>query len=125
MIRNRIFRGLMIGLFATMSLVPVSLTAQGACIAAWETDPAVTHERAELQAQGQVFLPDCGPACEQAVTNALASYERAVLQASGQIFNDVSIAQQQRFARAEMQAQGQRFVETQTFACGGGESVPA
>jgi hypothetical protein len=55
----------------------------------------------------------------------LASYERAAIQASGQILNDVSIAQQESFARAEMQAQGQGFVETQTLACGGAESIGA
>ena len=125
MFRNRIVTGLLIGLFATMTLAPGSLSAQGACVAAWETGAVATHQRAELQAQGQRFLSDCGQGCEQAAINALASYERAAIQATGQRLTGVSIAQQESFARAELQAQGQRFVETPTFACGGGESVPA
>ena len=123
MFRNRIFTGLLVGVFATMTLTPGSLSAQGACVAAWETGTAGPHQRAELQAQGQLFSPDCGRGCEQAATNAQASYERAAIQATGQILNDASIARQEGFARAELQAQGQRFVETQSFACGGGGSI--
>ena len=125
MFRNRIFTGLLVGLFATMTLTPGSLSAQGACVAAWETGTAGPHQRAELQAHGQLFSPDCGRGCEQAATNAQASYERAAIQATGQDLTDASIAQQERFARAELQAQGQGFAKTQTFACGGAESVPA
>jgi hypothetical protein len=124
MFRNRFIKGLLAGLFATMMLAPASSIAQGACIAIWETGSVETHQRAELQAQGQRFSSACGQECEQAVAKALASYERAAIQATGQRMTGVSIAQQESFARAELQAQGQRFVETQTFACGG-ESVPA
>lgn len=125
MLRNRIFTGLLIGLFAAMTLAPASLSAQGACIAASETGTVATYQRADLQARGQVFSPHCAQDCDKAVANALASYERAAIQATGQRLTGVSIAQQEWFARAELQAQGQRFVETQAFACGGGESAPA
>ena len=124
MLRNRIFTGLLIGLFAAMAFAPAALSARGACIPAWQTGAAEIYQRAVLQAQGQVFSPDCGQACEQAMTDALASYERSVLQAQGQVFDDGSIARQDWLARAELQAQGQRFVETRTFACSEGESAP-
>jgi hypothetical protein len=125
MFRNRIFTGLLIGLFATMTLAPASLGARGACIAAWETGTVESHQRAELQAQGQRFTPDCGQDCDQAMKDALASYERAVIQATGQRLTGVSIAQEEWLERAELQAQGQRFIETPAFACEGGESVLA
>lgn len=125
MLRNRIFTGLLIGLFAAMTLAPVSLSAQRACIAAWETGTVEATQRAELQARGQRFVSDCGQECAQSMANAQASYERAAIQATGQRLTGVSIAQQEWFARAELQAQGQRLNETQTVACGSGESAPA
>lgn len=125
MLRDRIFTGLLIGLFAAMAFAPAFLGAQGACIAAWETGAVETYQRAVLQAQGHVFSPHCVQDCDQVVTDALASYERAALQAQGQVFNDIPIAQQEWLSRAELQAQGQRFVETQTSACIEEEPDPA
>jgi hypothetical protein len=56
MLRNLIFTGLLIGLFAAMTIAPVSLSARGACIAAWETGAVESYQRAVLQSTGAGLL---------------------------------------------------------------------
>lgn len=122
MFQRHILKGLILTLFVVITFVPGDLASQDACMAPWETGSLESYQRAELQAQGQLLV-DCEDPCEQYVADALASYERAVLQASGQVLTDVSDATQERFARAEMQAQGQVMIEPNTLACSGDDSA--